>query len=77
MLQVKEKINIHSTGKFLGDVRTPVFIMEEGAIFDGMSHMAEITENKNEISPTDWLWSDYLFFVYLININNFNLTRRL
>ena len=52
-IEVKEKINIHSTGKFLGDVRTPVFIMEEGAIFDGMSHMAEITKNKNEISPTD------------------------
>ena len=52
-IEVKEKMNIHSTGKFLGDVRTPVFIMEEGAIFDGMSHMAEITENKNEISQTD------------------------
>ena len=30
-IEVKEKINIHSTGKFSGDVRTPVFIMEEGA----------------------------------------------
>ena len=52
-IEVNEKINIHSTGKFLGDVRTPVFIMEEVAIFDCMSHMAEITENKNEISQTD------------------------
>jgi cytoskeletal protein CcmA (bactofilin family) len=40
-IDVKEKINIHSTGKFYGDVRTPVFIMEEGAFFDGRSHMAE------------------------------------
>lgn len=45
-IDVKEKINIHSTGKFYGDVRTPVFIMEEGAFFDGRSHMAEVKENK-------------------------------
>ena len=45
-IEVKEKINIHSTGKFLGDVHTPVFIMEEGAFFDGRSHMAEAVEKK-------------------------------
>ncbi len=42
-IDVKEKINIHSTGKFYGDVRTPVFIMEEGALFEGRSHMSEAT----------------------------------
>ena len=51
-IDVKEKINIHSKGKFSGDVRTPVFIMEEGAIFDGRSHMALITE-KNDAHPAD------------------------
>ncbi len=51
-IDVNEKINIHSTGKFSGDVRTPVFIMEEGAFFDGRSHMAEITENKSEAQKT-------------------------
>jgi cytoskeletal protein CcmA (bactofilin family) len=45
-IDVKEKINIHSTGKFYGDVRTPVFIMEEGAVFDGRSHMTDIKEEK-------------------------------
>ncbi|MFZ2397258.1 MAG: polymer-forming cytoskeletal protein [Smithella sp.] len=45
-IEVKEKINIHSTGKFLGDVNTPVFIMEEGALFDGRAHMAEAVEKK-------------------------------
>jgi cytoskeletal protein CcmA (bactofilin family) len=45
-IDVKEKINIHSTGKFFGDVRTPVFIMEEGAVFDGRSYMTEIKEKK-------------------------------
>ena len=48
-IEVNEKINIHSTGRFSGDVRTPVFIMEEGAFFDGRSHMAEITEKKDEV----------------------------
>jgi cytoskeletal protein CcmA (bactofilin family) len=46
---VNEKINIHSTGKFSGDVRTPIFIMEEGAFFDGISHMAEVIQKKIEI----------------------------
>jgi cytoskeletal protein CcmA (bactofilin family) len=51
-IEVNEKINIHSTGRFSGDVRTPVFIMEEGAFFDGRSHMAEITERENEVLKT-------------------------
>lgn len=52
-IEVNEKINIHSTGKFSGDVRTPVFIMEEGAFFDGRSHMAEIAKNQSEEQKTD------------------------
>lgn len=52
-IEVNEKMNIHSTGKFSGDVRTPVFIMEEGAVFDGTSHMAEISEKKSEIPAVD------------------------
>jgi cytoskeletal protein CcmA (bactofilin family) len=51
-VEVSEKMNIHSTGKFTGDVRTPVFIMEEGAVFDGRSHMAQITE-KNDARQAD------------------------
>jgi cytoskeletal protein CcmA (bactofilin family) len=51
-IDVKDKINIHSKGKFSGDVRTPVFIMEEGAIFDGRSQMAPITE-KNDAHQAD------------------------
>jgi len=46
-LEVKEKINIHSTGKLVGDVRTPVFVMEEGALFDGHSRMLDVREQKN------------------------------
>lgn len=52
-LEVKEKINIHSTGKLFGDVHTPVFIMEEGALFDGRSHMSESKEQINIGSAVD------------------------
>ena len=52
-IAVKEKFNIHPTGKFLGDVHTPVFIMEEGAFFDGRSHMAEAAEKKKDVHHAD------------------------
>ncbi len=52
-IDVKEKINIHSTGKFSGDVRTPVFVMEAGAIFNGMSHMDDVVQQKIEIPKAD------------------------
>ena len=48
-IEVKERINIISTGKFYGDVRTPVFVMEEGALFDGRSCMVEAVEEKEKI----------------------------
>lgn len=51
-IDVKEKINIHSKGKFSGDVNTPVFIMEEGAVFNGRSHMGQI-EEKNDAPKAD------------------------
>lgn len=49
-IDVKEKISINSTGKFYGDVRTPIFIMEEGACFDGKSHMTEVIKEKNTVA---------------------------
>jgi len=52
-IEVKEKINIHSTGKLFGDVRTPVFIMEEGALFDGRSHMSGSKEQNIISSAVD------------------------
>jgi cytoskeletal protein CcmA (bactofilin family) len=52
-IEVKEKINIHPTGKFLGDVHTPVFIMEEGAFFEGKSHMSEAVENKKDVHQAE------------------------
>jgi cytoskeletal protein CcmA (bactofilin family) len=52
-IEVNEKMNIHSTGKFSGDVHTPVFIMEEGAFFDGRSHMAETTQEQKDSQKAD------------------------
>jgi cytoskeletal protein CcmA (bactofilin family) len=52
-IEVKEKINIHSKGKFSGDVHTPAFIMEEGAIFDGRAHMAQMMEKKSDAHQAD------------------------
>jgi cytoskeletal protein CcmA (bactofilin family) len=49
-IDVKEKITIQSTGEFHGEVRTPVFVMEEGARFDGKSHMADIMKEKNAVA---------------------------
>jgi cytoskeletal protein CcmA (bactofilin family) len=47
-IEVKEKISISSTGKFFGDVRASVFVMEEGALFDGQSHMVQGAEKKTK-----------------------------
>jgi cytoskeletal protein CcmA (bactofilin family) len=52
-IEAKEKIDIQSTGKFLGDVRTPVFIIEDGAFFDGKSLMAEAVEKKMNTQQKD------------------------
>jgi cytoskeletal protein CcmA (bactofilin family) len=52
-IEVKEKINIISTGKFYGDVRTPIFVMEEGALFDGKSSMVEAADEKIKIHSVE------------------------
>ena len=52
-IEVKEKININSTGKFNGDVRAPVFVMEAGALFDGRSYMVKAVEEKIKIHSVD------------------------
>ena len=52
-IEVKEKINIISTGKFYGDVRTPIFVMEEGALFDGRSSMVEAVDEKVKIHSAE------------------------
>ena len=52
-IEVKEKININSTGKFYGDVHTPIFVMEEGALFDGRSCMVSAVDDKVKIHSVE------------------------
>lgn len=52
-IEVKEKVAIHATGRLFGDVRTPVFVIEEGALFDGRSHMSESKQQKNVVPKVD------------------------
>jgi len=34
-------------------VRAPIYVMEEGSLFDGRSHMREAREQKNNIPAVD------------------------
>lgn len=45
-IDVTEKLEIYSTGQLWGDVTTPVFVIKEGAIFDGLSKMKEAVAGK-------------------------------
>jgi cytoskeletal protein CcmA (bactofilin family) len=38
-IDVKKSIKIYSTGRLIGDVKTPAFSIEEGAFFEGNCHM--------------------------------------
>jgi cytoskeletal protein CcmA (bactofilin family) len=38
-IECKERIEIYPPGRVLGNVRTPRFIMKEGAVFEGTSRM--------------------------------------
>jgi len=38
-IDVKKKIRIYSTGRVVGDLHAPLFAVEEGAFFEGTSHM--------------------------------------
>ena len=40
-----QKVEIHSTGKILGDVHTPALMIELGAVFNGKNYMPEYQRN--------------------------------
>lgn len=46
-IEAKDKVHIHSTGKFTGDIHTPVFVIEEGAFFNGKSSMSDSGNKKD------------------------------
>ena len=39
-LYASQKVEIHATGKFYGDIHAPALIIEEGAVFEGRCDMA-------------------------------------
>jgi len=43
-----QKVEIHSTGKILGDVHTPALMIELGAVFKGKSNMSD---SVTELTP--------------------------
>ncbi len=49
-IEVKGKIEIYPPGRVLGNVKTPVFIIKEGAVFEGTSTMEN---NKSEKYKVD------------------------
>ena len=40
-IKASQKVELRSTAKVRGDITTPVFIVEEGAVFDGYCKMRE------------------------------------
>lgn len=47
-IEVKKSVTIYSTGRLLGDIKTPLFSVEEGAFFEGTCHM---TRSEAEVHP--------------------------
>jgi len=44
--EIKERVEICSTGKLFGNLKTPAFIVQEGAIFEGDCQMGTKPERK-------------------------------
>jgi cytoskeletal protein CcmA (bactofilin family) len=45
-IETKEKIEVYSTGKLLGNVKTSIFVIQEGAVFEGDCKMGSEPEKK-------------------------------
>ena len=50
-LIAKTKVEIHKSGRVHGDLITPVLLVEEGAIFNGMIKMGQESSRKLEEVP--------------------------
>ncbi len=45
-ISAQERVEIHSTGKFYGNLKTPVFIINEGGVFEGHCSMGKGDERE-------------------------------
>lgn len=43
-IHVKEKVEIYSTGRLWGKVKTPILVIEQGGVFEGTSEMDKTDE---------------------------------
>ena len=48
-IEAKKKLEIYSTGKIFGNVKTSVFIIQEGAVFEGDCQMVNGPEEKGAV----------------------------
>ncbi len=47
-INAQERVEIHSTGKFYGTIITPVFIINEGGLFEGHCRMEKVGEKERD-----------------------------
>ena len=50
-VHAKARVEIHSTGKFHGNLFTPVLLINEGGIFDGNCKMDRASDKQDEPEP--------------------------
>ena len=54
-ITASQKVEIHSTGKVLGDVLSPALMIELGAVFNGKSNMSDFIDHSSfsvtELTP--------------------------
>ena len=46
-IEAREKVEIYSTGRILGSIKTSVFVVQEGAVFEGNCQMGNEGRNKS------------------------------
>lgn len=47
-IETKKKVELFSTGRLLGNVKTSIFVIQEGAVFEGDCHMISEPEKGND-----------------------------
>jgi cytoskeletal protein CcmA (bactofilin family) len=48
-IEVKDKVEIYPPGRVFGNVKTSIFIIKEGAVFEGTSHMDGSKSEKYKV----------------------------
>jgi len=54
-IQAGARVEIHSTGKFYGNLFAPVFVVHEGGFFDGHCKMEQPSETEEKAEEEDKL----------------------